>query len=100
MRVDAFVNQRHAGCVADQAECGSLDYSDIHGDAPFDGQAEPELWLAAKGTTGTTNLAVTYPVHCTECATECLGRPVTVPNCNVEQIFVAGQIGRGDSHPT
>jgi hypothetical protein len=45
VRVDALVDQRDLGCVSDKPERWVVDDAGIHGGAPFDGQAKPELWL-------------------------------------------------------
>jgi hypothetical protein len=56
VRVDALVDQRNPGCVSDEPERGAVDDAGVHGDAPFDGQAEPELRLCAKGVSVTANV--------------------------------------------
>ena len=86
VRVDALVDQRHAGGVADEPESGSVDDAGVHGGAPFDGQAEPELWLCPKGAAVSADVAGAGAVHRAERAAERLGGAVAVPHGDVQQI--------------
>ena len=45
VRVDARVDQRNAGGVADEPDVGAVGDTGVHGGVPFYGQAEPELRL-------------------------------------------------------
>ena len=100
VRVDAFVDQRHALGPADEADGGQGGDAGVHGDAPFDGQAEPDPWLCAQGTPGAPYVARAGAVHRTERPPESLGRAVAVADRDREQVVVgAHQVGRGQRHP-
>ena len=90
VRVDALVDQRHAGGVADEPERGPVDDAGVHGDAPFDGQAEPELRLCAKGASVAADVTGADAVHGPERTPERLGRAVSVPDGDAQQILVPG----------
>ena len=47
VRVLAGVDQRDPGRVADEPDGGQWGDAGVHGDAPFDGQVEPDPWLCA-----------------------------------------------------
>src|SRR5690625_4744833 len=94
MRIDAFVNQRYTRGMADQEESRMRDDAGIHGGAPFDSQAEPELRLAAKGATVAADCTMARTVHGTKRSSESFGRPVPVPHRDREKIIVADHIGR------
>ena len=98
VRIDALVDERHAGGVADEAEGGSVGDAGVHGGVPFDGQAEPELRLCAKGPAVSPHLAGADAVHRAERAAERLGRAVAVPHRDAQQVAVSEHVGRGDGH--
>ena len=98
MRVDALVDEWHAGGVPDESEVWSVGDASIHGGVPFDGQAEPDLRLCAKGATVSTDIAGAGAVHRAECASECLGRPVPVPHGDAQQVAVPEDVRGGDGH--
>ena len=89
VRVDALVDQRHAGGVSDEPERGAVDDAGVHGGAPFYGQAEPELWLCAKGATVAAHVAGAGAVHRPERSAERLGRAVSVPHRDAQQVALA-----------
>ena len=99
VRVDALVDQRNPGCVPDEPECGAVGDAGVHGDAPFDGQAEPELRLCAKGASVAAYVAGAGAVDRPERTSECLGRAVSVPDGDAQQIVLAPHdVGGGDGH--
>ncbi|WP_407663408.1 hypothetical protein, partial [Micromonospora musae] len=61
----------------------------VHGDAPFDGQVEPELRLCAKGAAVPAYVTGAGTVDRPERATERLGRAVAVPDGDGQQIVLA-----------
>lgn len=63
VRVDPAVDERDPGGVSDQAERGAVDEAGVHGSAPFDGQAEPELRLCTQGASVAAHLRGTGAVN-------------------------------------
>lgn len=99
VRIDASVDERNPCCVPDEPERGSIDDAGVHGVAPFDGQAEPELWLCAKRASVTADITGACAVHGSERTPEGLRRAVTVPDRDAQQVVVAlHDIGSGDGH--
>jgi hypothetical protein len=97
--VDALVDERNPGCVSDQPERGAVDEAGVHGDAPFDGQAEPELRLCAQGASVAAHVTGAGAVDRAERTSERLGRAVSVPDGDVQQIVLTpDDVGGGDGH--
>ncbi|GAA1448947.1 hypothetical protein GCM10009617_36430 [Leifsonia poae] len=63
VRIDALVNEGHAGGVADEEKRRPVDDSGVHGDVPFYSQAEPELRLRSKGAAISLDTADADAVH-------------------------------------
>ena len=51
VRVGAVMNERHASRASHEPEGRLIGDTGLHRFVPFYGQAEPELWLCAKGAT-------------------------------------------------
>jgi hypothetical protein len=101
VRVDAPVQQGDAGGVPGEPERGPFDDAGVHGDAPFDGQAEPELWLCAKGAAVPPDLAGTGTVDRPERPAERLGGAVSVPDGDAQQITLTPHdLAGGHRHAT
>ncbi|GAA1138252.1 hypothetical protein GCM10009651_22840 [Microbacterium natoriense] len=86
VRVDALVDERHACGVADEHEFGQGDDGDVHGDAPFYAQAEPEHGLCAERTPVSSRLRRADAVHGAERPAERLDRAVAVSNRDVQDV--------------
>jgi hypothetical protein len=97
--VDALVDEGHPGCASGEPERRSIDDAGVHGGAPFDAQAEPELWLCAQGTAVAAYVAGRGAVHRAEGTSERLRGSVAVPYGDAEQVVLtADDLGRGDRH--
>src|SRR5690554_2070748 len=85
--------------MSDEPESGALENSCIHGGCPFDGQAEPELWLASKGAAMTTHLTMADAMHGGESSPEGFGRAVSITHGDRQQVFFADHVCRSNRHP-
>ncbi len=99
VRVGAFVDERDAGRVTDEPESGTVDDTGVHGDTPFDAQAEPEPRLCAKGTSVAADVTGTGAMDSLERPAERLRRAVAVPDGDAQQVVLAtDDVGDGGGH--
>ena len=101
VRVDALMDERHPGGVADKAEGLLVGDADVHGGLPLDGQAEPELLLAAEGSPVPAGVTQADAVDGAERAPERLGRGVAVPDGDRQQVVRRRRhVCRRERHPS
>ena len=96
VRVGTVVDEWHASRVSHEPEGRLICDAGLHRGVPFNGQAEPELWLSAKGATVSPRVAGSDAVHRAEGAVECFGGAVSVAHCGAQQVAIFEYVGRGD----
>src|SRR5687767_5578435 len=94
MRIHPLVDERHASSVAHEAEGRSVSDAGVHGDVPFDSQAEPEFRLCAKGTAVPANACDTDAVDHPESPAERFRRTVPVADSDIQHLVAVDEIRR------